>query len=115
MFSYYAARTIIALSPAPEGAPDEGQGLIMGIFYVGLFLVFYFLLIRPQTKQAEQLKGMQDELAKGDRVVTSGGIFGTIHKVEDDVITLEIAEGVRVKAQRSAIGNKITPGGQEKE
>ena len=115
MFSYYATRAIMNFAPAPEGADSEGQGVIMLVFYVGLFLIFYFLLIRPQTKEAQEKQVMQDGLSKGDRVVTSGGIFGTIHKVDDEVVTLEIADGVRVKVQRSAIGNKIVPAGSEKE
>jgi preprotein translocase subunit YajC len=100
-------RTSIALQPAPDGAPADGQWFIMLIFYGGLFGIFYFLLIRPQSVKAKETEKMQDSLGKGDRIITVGGVFATIHKIEEDVVTLEIAEGVRIKAQRSAIHERI--------
>src|SRR3954453_17979980 len=69
-----------------------------------IFVVFYFLLIRPQQKKLKEHKGMLEALRRGDRVVTGGGIIGTITKVgADDELVVEIAEGVRVRVLRSTI------------
>ena len=62
------------------------------IFMVALFAIFYFLLIRPQQKQAKAHKAMVANLARGDSVVTGGGLIGRIHKVEEDVIVLEVGD-----------------------
>ncbi len=98
----------ISMAPAPEGAPNqEGHATVMILFYIALFAVFYFLLIRPQTQKNQEVKTLQSSLEKGARVVTTGGIFGTIHKIDDEVVTLEIAEGVRVKIQKAAIEERV--------
>jgi preprotein translocase subunit YajC len=69
-----------------------------------IFAVFYFLLIRPQQKRAKQHKEMLGQLRRGDRVVTSGGIIGTVNKlVSDTEVAVEIAEGVRVRVVRGTI------------
>ena len=70
-----------------------------------LFAVFYFLLIRPQQKRARTHKSFVENLKKGDRVVTSGGMYGTITGVTDDAVTIEVAEKVRVKVLKSAIAD----------
>ncbi len=73
-----------------------------------IFAVFYFLLIRPQQKKMKDHKAMVAALAKGDKVVTAGGLMGTIFKIEDDKIaTIEIAENVKVKVVRSTISEVI--------
>jgi preprotein translocase subunit YajC len=69
-----------------------------------IFVIFYFLLIRPQQKKQKELKAMLDNLAYGDTVMTTGGIHGKITGLADAVITLEIADKVRIKVARSAIG-----------
>ena len=69
-----------------------------------IFVVFYFFMIRPQQTKAKQLRSMLDSLRRGDRVVTAGGIVGTVVKVDNDQeLTVEIAENVRVKVVRSTI------------
>ena len=70
-----------------------------------IFLVFYFLVIAPASKQRKKTQEMLSSLKKGDRVVTSGGIYGTVQGVEADVIYLKIAENVKVKVSRSAVTN----------
>jgi preprotein translocase subunit YajC len=72
-----------------------------------IFVVFYFLLIRPQQKKAKEHQHYLNNLKKGDKVVTGGGIYGQITGITDSVITLEIAENVRIKVSRSAIGGPI--------
>ena len=89
---------------APQGAENtEGHGVVMLLFYLGLFAIFYFFLIRPQSQRNKDVKKMQEAMQKGDSVVTTGGILATVHKIKDDVVTLEIAEGVRIKVLRSAV------------
>ena len=74
-----------------------------------IFVVFYFLLIRPQQKKMKQHKEMLGQLRRGDRVVTSGGIIGTVNKlVSDTEVSVEIAEGVRVRVVRSTIGEVLS-------
>ena len=93
-----------AMGGAPGGGSagggDWGFIITMGI----IFVIFYFLLIRPQQKKQKELKAMLDNLAYGDTVMTTGGIHGKITGLADAVITLEIADKVRIKVARSAIG-----------
>lgn len=73
-----------------------------------IFAVFYFLVIAPASKQRRKTQEMLSSLKKGDRVVTSGGIYGTIQGVEAEVVYLKIAENVKVKVLRSAIASIVT-------
>ncbi|MBF0635066.1 MAG: preprotein translocase subunit YajC [Nitrospinae bacterium] len=101
-------RTLLSMGPAPEGAPDQGgHTVVMLVFYAALFGIFYFSLIRPQVKRGNDLKVLQESLKKGDTVVTTGGIFGVVHKIKDDVVTVEIAENVRVKMLRNAVQERL--------
>jgi len=72
-----------------------------------LFVVFYFLLIRPQQKKAKQHKTFLDSLKKGDTVVTSGGIYGKITGITDDAVTMEIAEKVRIRVLKGAVADYV--------
>jgi len=110
MIQYHIAKTVMAMAPAPEGAPQEGHTLIMMVFYGALFAVFYFMLIRPQMRRNKEMRALQESLKKGDAVLTTGGIYGVVAKVKDEVVTVEIAEGVKVKMQRSAILEKLSEG-----
>ncbi|HEV2719097.1 MAG TPA: preprotein translocase subunit YajC [Thermoanaerobaculia bacterium] len=87
-------------------AKDSGgtAGLLLNLLPIAaIFLVFYFLVIAPASKQRRKTQDMLGGLKKGDRVVTSGGIYGTIQGVEADVVYLKIAENVKVRVARSAI------------
>jgi preprotein translocase subunit YajC len=75
-----------------------------------IFVVFYFLLIRPQAKRAKEHKAMVAALAVGDEVVTSGGILGKVTETGEQFLTVEIAEGVRVKVQRHTVGAVLPKG-----
>lgn len=72
-----------------------------------IFVVFYFLLIRPQQKKQKQHRGMLESLRRGDRVVTAGGIVGTITKASETELTVEISEGIKVKVMRGMISDVI--------
>jgi preprotein translocase subunit YajC len=86
------------------------MGMLLNLLPIAaIFLVFYFLVIAPASKQRRKTQEMLGSLKKGDRIVTSGGIYGTIQGVEADVVYLKIAENVKVKVARSAITG-IQPG-----
>jgi preprotein translocase subunit YajC len=90
------------------GAGQGGASQWMGLMpLVLLFVVFYFLLIRPQQKRAKQQKLFIENLKKGDKVITSGGLYGTITGITDTEVTLEIAEKVRVKVLKGAIASTV--------
>ncbi len=99
-----------------EAAPAAGQGSpLAGLLpLIILFAVFYFMLIRPQMKRAKEHRKLISELAKGDEVVTSGGIGGKITNVGDSFVTLEIGEDVQVKVQKDAV-TTVLPKGTLKE
>ena len=82
------------------GFGDWGFMITMGV----IFVIFYFLLIRPQQKKQKELKAMLDGLAYGDTVVTTGGIHGKVTGLSESIITLEIADKVRIKVSRGGIG-----------
>jgi len=90
------------------GAGQPGMGDF--VFLILLFVVFYFLLLRPQMKKAKEHKKVVSELAKGDEVVTVGGLLGRITHVGDDFITLEVAEGLQVKVQRQSVAAPMPKG-----
>ncbi len=94
------------VSPAYAQAADGGGGIGAFLPLILIFVVFYFLLIRPQQKKAKEHKAMLGAIRRGDKVVTGGGIVGTVTKVIDDnEVAVEIAEGVKVRVQRGLISS----------
>ncbi|HYP35470.1 MAG TPA: preprotein translocase subunit YajC [Stellaceae bacterium] len=90
------------------GIFDNQSALIQFLPLVLIFVVFYFLLIRPQQRKAKDHKTMLDALRRGDRVVTGGGIIGTVARVENpEEVTVDIADGVRVRVLRSTISSVL--------
>jgi len=96
-----------ALAAAPEQQANPLTSLLPLVF---IFVIFYFLLIRPQSKKAKEHKQMVEALAKGDEVVTNGGLLGKLVKVGDNFVEVELADGVTVKLQRQAIANVMPKG-----
>lgn len=96
----------LATSPAFPGEPSQLAGLMPIIL---IAVVFYFLIIRPQQKKYKAHVAMVNAIAKGDRIVTSGGMIGTVTKVEaeNDTLQVEIAEGVKVKIVRSTVASVL--------
>ncbi len=96
-----------AYAQAAEGG--GGGGLEAFLPLILIFIVFYFLLIRPQQKKMKEHKSMLEAVRRGDKVVTGGGIFGTVTKVIDDnEISVEIADGIKVRVQRSLISSVLS-------
>ncbi len=90
---------------AQAAAPAGGSagGLMSFLPIILMFVVLYFLMIRPQMKRQKEQKAMIDAIAKGDEVVTAGGIVGKVTKVADAYITLEVAEGTEIVMQKASI------------
>ena len=84
-------------------AQPGGANWSMLLLMVLLFVIMYFFMIRPQQKKQKEIQKMREGLKVGDRVVTSGGIFGKIKEIEDTAFIVEIAEGVRVKVDKASI------------
>ena len=95
---------------ANTAAQQPGGGISMMIFLGIFFVVFYLLFIRPQSKRAKEHKNMIANLAKGDEVVTSGGLAGKINEVQDDFIVLEVAKSLAVTIQKMAIMRNLPKG-----
>ena len=95
---------LISTAYAQDAGLGGGGGLVQLLPLVLIFVVFYFLLIRPQQKKLKEHRRMVSELTRGDKVITAGGLHATVSKIEDDqTVILEIADKVRVKAERSTI------------
>jgi preprotein translocase subunit YajC len=93
-----------AMGGAPQGAEGGAQGgLISFLPLILMFVIFYFLLIRPQQKKQKDLRNMINNLKRGDRVVTGGGILGRIEALRDDKVDVEVAQGVVLTVLRSYI------------
>jgi preprotein translocase subunit YajC len=90
---------------APQGGGGGAQGFTAFLPLILIFVIFYFLLLRPQQKKAKEHRNFLDSLKAGDAVITSGGIHGRITSVEDAVVTLEIADKVRVRVSKSHIAS----------
>lgn len=92
----------ILLQAAPEAARGGSQ-ISSIIMMVAIIAVFYFFMIRPQAKKQKEIRKFRDSLGVGDQVITAGGIYGKIRDIKDNMVTLEIAENVRIKVDKSSI------------
>ena len=93
-----------------QAAGGSGSTLMSLLPMVLIFVVFYFLLIRPQQKRAKEHRGMVSNLAKGDEVLSNGGLLGKVSKVGENYITVELGEGMSVKMQAAAIAQVLPKG-----
>jgi preprotein translocase subunit YajC len=105
-----------AFAQAAESAQAApGGGAFSSILMmVVIFAIFYFILIRPQQKKMKEHKKMVEELKKGDRIITSGGMYATVENATANTLTVKIAEGVKVKLTRSSVG-AVVKAEEEKE
>ena len=92
---------------APQGQADPLMSFLPLIL---IFVVFYFLLIRPQSKRAKEHKKMVEAIAKGDEVVTNGGLLGKISNVGESFVELEVGDNMKVRVQRQAIATLMPKG-----
>jgi preprotein translocase subunit YajC len=98
------------ISPAYAADPAQPDPIMSFLPLIVIFVVFYFLIIRPQMKRAKESKAMQEALQKGDEVITSSGQLGKVVKVADLYVTLDIGGGTQSTFQRGAIGTILPKG-----
>jgi preprotein translocase subunit YajC len=97
-------KTIMSVAWAQgAGSGSTGSTLLSFLPFVLIFVIFYFLLILPQQKRQKKLKAMLEALKKGDKIVTSSGIWGTITNLGKDTVTVQIADNTKIKVQRDHI------------
>jgi len=103
---------LISEAYAQAAAPAAGAsgGLMSMLPLVLMFVVLYFVMIRPQMKRQKETKAMLDALAKGDEVVTQGGVIGKISKLGETFVSVEVASGVELQVQRAAIVQVLPKG-----
>ena len=99
-----------AMAAAPAATGGQSDPLMSLLLPVGLVALFYFMLIRPQSKRHKEHKELIAGVQKGEEIVTSGGMLGKITKVEESFVTLEISDGISINIQRQAI-TSIMPKG----
>lgn len=108
----YTARLLIPMTlaslPTVLAQAASGSGSMNILFFGALFAIMYFVLIRPQQKQAKEQQTLIAALKKGDDVITSSGIFGKVFAVDEKVITVEIARDVKVRMLKSSVQGKVT-------
>lgn len=98
----------IASAHAQDGSPQGG--LMSFLPLIIIFIIFYFLLIRPQMKRAKDHRKLVSELAVGDEIVTNGGLLGRITRVGESFVTVELADNVQIKLQRHAVASVVPKG-----
>ena len=99
---------ILAMAP-PQGGQGGGDFMTTILMFAVIIAIFYFMILRPQQKRQKERKTLLESMKKGDKVVTAGGLHGTIVGIEDKTVLLQIAENVKVKVERSSISvvNKV--------
>ncbi len=97
------AASFALITPAWAAGAPANNAMAQLLPLILIMVVFYFFLIRPQQKRAKEHTNMVESLKKGDKVVTNGGIYGTITDIKEDILKLEIADNVRIKIQRDSI------------
>ena len=105
------ADVVFASALPPGGAGGSSAMMTQLLFFAAIFAIFYFLLIRPQQKQKRERERMLGAVKKGDRVVTTSGLHGTVTSLGESTIVLRVADQVKLEFDRSAIGRIVeTPG-----
>ena len=106
----FISSAIAQTAPAAAAGGDMQSSLMGMLPLVLMFVVLYFVMIRPQMKKAKEHKAMIEALAKGDEVVTAGGLLGKVTKLGDSFLDVELAAGVEVHLQRSAVVQVLPKG-----
>lgn len=95
---------------ATTSVAQQQGGFSFIIMFAGLFVLMYFMILRPQTKRAKQQQGLVNSLAKGDEVVTAGGLLGRITKIKDQYISLALANNVEIVVQKASVVSLLPKG-----
>lgn len=96
-----------AMAPSASGGGGASQLMPTLVMFAAMFAIFYFLMIRPQQKQRQERERMLSAVKRGDRVVTTSGIYGTVTALTDSTVTLRVADQVKLEFERGAIGRVV--------
>ena len=99
---------MFTLLQAAQAAPAQGGGMSMWIMLALIFVVMWFFMIRPQRKQQKELQAFRDGLKKGDKVVTVGGIYGTVAEVKEGTVLIEVDNNVKIRVSKQALVKDYT-------
>ena len=105
--------SILAMAPPPNGGGGGGSMYSTIIMFGAIFLIFYFMIIRPQQKRAKDREKLLSNMQKGDKVITSAGLHGTIVHIDEKTVLLQVSDNVKLKYERSAIATIIPSGAKE--
>ena len=105
---------LLAMAPTPDGQGGGGSMISTLIMFGAIFAIFYFMIIRPQQKRAKEQKAMLEAVQKGDKVVLTGGMHGTIAGLEDKTILVDVGNNVKIKFERTAIAAVIKDNSDKK-
>ncbi len=94
---------MFAILQAAPAAGQQGGGWSMWIMLALIFVVMWFFMIRPQKKQQKELQNFRDSLKKGDKVVTIGGIYGTVAEIKEDSVLIEVDHNVKIRVSKQAL------------
>ena len=104
---------LIAMSPTQQGGSPEGSLFSTLIMFALIIGIFYFLILRPQQKRQKERQKLLEALKKGDKVVTAGGLHGTVAGLDEKTVLLQVADNVKMKYDRSAIASILREGEPE--
>lgn len=99
---------LVLLFAPPPGGQDAGASMLSTlIMFAAIFLIMYFLMIRPQQKRMKEREKLLSELKKGDKVIMSSGIYGVITSIDDRTVTVQVADNVKLKFEKSAVATVL--------
>jgi preprotein translocase subunit YajC len=102
---------ILAMAPPPGGSGGDGGGLMSTLIMFSLIIgIFYFLILRPQQKKQKEREKLLESVKKGDKVITAGGVHGTVQGVEEKTLLIQISDNVKVKFDRTAVSSIVKEG-----
>lgn len=101
---------MLAMAPPPQGGDPQSSLFSTLIMFALIIGIFYFLILRPQQKRQKERQKLLEAVKKGDRVVTNGGLHGTVAGLDEKTVLLQVADNVKMKFERSAIGMIIREG-----
>ena len=94
---------LITLQDVAGSADGNGAGMMNFVFIILIIVIFYFFMMRPLLKKQKEIKKFRENLAKGDKVITAGGIYGKIREIKDSAFVIEIADGVKITVDKQSV------------
>lgn len=113
METMHSLMGMLAMAPNPQGTESSAPAIVQFMPFILIIIVFYFILIRPQQKQAKEQQKLVDSLKTGDQVLMASGIYGTIADVKDKTLLVKVSDNVKIKVLRTAV-TSVVSGDKEK-